>query len=627
MKNSKAQTPHSRKLPKADEIEKSLEAIYEENGKLPDFARFETKQRPYAWLIVFGICTFFVMLIAAIWFGFILFKPFRGFQQGEGLRIVIDGPDAVSLGEENTYFINWQNTANEPLADASLRINFPSDFVVTRVEPSSSDAKQLLFHLESIPFGGRGSITVRGMFTGALHTKTAIQVVGNYRTLSARTDLEALSTRALEYTDSVLEGRLDVPVKALPGDKVRFVYTIVNRGNSDLKDLQARMQLPPGFIRDASSTQSGVEVVDASVRVALPFFGAGASSTVSVTGTFASGFSGETQIRAETGRLSAMGQFMPAQISESGLSVLAGDLGLKLVVNGSDIDHTVPYGEVQHVSLAYENTSSEELKDVRIVLYLEGGATGTSSFDWSKLEQSSSGTRSGNALVWDKRSQSIFEKMIPQAEGILEFTIPLLSAASSTHDQVEARLVAEAQMTLGNTTITRTIRTSPRILRFRSDIDLVSEARYSSEEGAPIGSGPLPPIVGQATKYRINWVLNKTVHELKNIRVSAELPKRVDWGGVASTTAGELSFDAEKRLVTWTLNRMPTDVAEESVGFDLSFTPGEVDIGRFGQLLGEARFEATDVDISEPLVLIRPRLSTDLPEDESAKAKGVVKKP
>jgi hypothetical protein len=137
----------------------------------------------------------------------------------------------------------------------------------------------------------------------------------------------------------------------------------------------------------------------------------------------------------------------------------------------------------------------------------------------------------------------------------------------------------------------------------------------------------LPPIVDQATKYRINWVLRKTVHELKNVRVSAELPKRVDWSGVASTTAGELTYDAEKRLVVWTLNRLPTDIMEESVGFDLSFTPGEVDIGRFGQLLGEARFEATDVDISEPLVLIRPRLSTDLPDDESAKSKGVVKKP
>jgi hypothetical protein len=177
--------------------------------------------------------------------------------------------------------------------------------------------------------------------------------------------------------------------------------------------------------------------------------------------------------------------------------------------------------------------------------------------------------------------------MVPQAEGILEFTIPLLSAASSTQNQVEARLVAEAQMTLGNTTITRTIRTSPRILRFRSDVDLLSEARYSSEEGAPIGSGPLPPIVDQATKYRINWVLRKTVHELKNVRVSAELPKRVDWSGVASTTAGELTYDAEKRLVVWTLNRLPTDIMEESVGFDLSFTPGEVDIGRFGQLLGD----------------------------------------
>ncbi len=627
MRNSKAPTPPARKLPKADEVEKSLEAIYEENGKLPDFANFETKQRPYAWLIFFGICTFFAMLIAAIWFGFLLFKPFRGFQGSDGLRVFIDGPDKVSLGEENTYFINWQNNSNEPLSAASLRINFPSDFVITRSEPPSTDPRQLIYQLESIPFGGRGSITVRGMFTGALHTKTAIQVVGSYRPMSADIDSEALTTRALEYVDSVLDGRVDLPAKALPGDKVHFVYTIVNRGSSEVKDLEARLTLPPGFIRDASSTIPGAEIIDSTVRFPLSFFGAGASTTIGVTGTFASGFSGDAQFRAETGRLSAMGLFMPAQISENSLSVLAGDLSLKLVVNGSDIDRTVPYGEVQHVSLAYENTSSEELKDVSIRLFAEGGATGTNPIDWSKLEQSSSGTRIGNAIVWDKKSSPVFEKMVPQADGVLEFSVPLVSSASSTADQLKVQFIAEAQMTIGNTTIRRIIRTSPRELRFRSDVSLVSEARYSSEEGAPVGSGPLPPTIGQTTRYRVNWVLGKTIHELKNVRVTAELPKRAEWSGVASTTAGELTYDADKRLIVWTLNRMPKDIEEESVGFDVAFTPGEVDMGRFGQLLGEARLEATDVDISEPLVQVRPRLSTDLPEDESAKSKGVVKKP
>ncbi|MCC7357667.1 hypothetical protein IT408_04155 [Candidatus Uhrbacteria bacterium] len=626
MKHFKAKTPLKRKLPKADEIEKSLEAIYEENGTLPDFANFEKKRRPYAWLIFFGVCTFFSLLIAAIWFGFMLFKPFRGFD-GDGLRIEIDGPQKISLGEEGTYFINWQNMANEPLSNVELRINFPSDFVMTQVEPRSNDEKQLIFSLKDVPFGGRGSIVIRGMFTGSLGTKTAIQVVGNYRPVHSNADLEALSTRAIEYADSVLDGRLDVPAKALPGDKVRFVYTIVNRGSTTLKDMEARLYLPSGFIRDAMPTSTLISIEGDTVRVPLTEFIAGASTTVAVTGTFASGFSGDAQLRAETGRLSAMGVFMPAQTSDGSLSVLAGDLSMKLVVNGSDIDHTVPYGEVQHVSLAFENTSSEELKDVSITLFFDGSVTGTNSVDWSKLEQSSSGTHIGNRIVWDKQSNPVFEKMNPQADGILEFSVPLISLASSTTDQLELRLIAEAQMTLGNTTIRRIIRTKPHKLRFRSDVVLVSEARYSSEEGAPIGSGPLPPIVGQTTRYRINWLLDKSVHELKNIRVSAELPKRVEWAGVASTTAGELSYDSEKRVILWTLNRMPKDITEESVSFDIAFTPGEVDLSRFGQLLGETRLEAMDVDISEPLVQIRPRLSTDLPKDESAKSKGVVNKP
>lgn len=624
MKPLKAQTPSIRKTPKADEVEKSLEAIYEENGKLPDFAKLETRERPYLWLIIFGICTFFAMLIAAIWFGFLLFKPFRGFQ-GDGLRIVIDGSDKISLGEENTYFINWQNMANEPLANAELRINFPMDFKITSIEPTPTDAGQNLFRLGSVPYGGRGSIAVRGMYTGALGTKTAVQVVGSYRPASFNSDFEALSTQPIEYVDSVLEGHLDVPLKALPGDRVIFTYTLLNRGSSVMKDLETHMRIPAGFIHDATSTAGQFE--GEVLRTPRYDLAAGASTTLSLTGTFATGFSGDAALHVETGKVSESGLFLPAQTSETNLSVLAGDLSLKLVVNGSDANRSLPFGEMQHVSLAYENTSPEELRDVTLALIFEPDTTGTEPIDWSKLEQMSSGTRMGNSIVWDAHSSAVFEKLVPQADGTLEFSVPAVSATVSTTRAMGFRLSAEARMTLGSTSIKRTIRTTPIQFRFRTDAALTSEARFSSEEGAPLGTGPLPPEVGQTTRYRIQWEVAKTVHELKNVRVSAELPKRISWIGVASTTAGEVQYDEASRVVTWTLNRMPKDVEDESVGFDIAFTPSDLDVGRFGQLLGEARFEATDADISEPIVQNVPRLSTDLPSDEMAKSKGVVKKP
>lgn len=624
MKPLKPQTPSTRKTPKADEVEKSLEAIYEENGKLPDFAKLETRERPYLWLVIFGICTFFAMLIAAIWFGFLLFKPFRGFQ-GDGLRIVIDGPGKISLGEENTYFINWQNMANEPLANAELRVNFPNDFKMTSIEPAPTDAAQNLFRLGSVPYGGRGSIAVRGMYTGALGTKTAIQVVGSYRPASFNSDFEALSTQPVEYVDSVLEGRLDVPVKALPGDRVTFTYVLVNRGASPMKGLETRMRIPAGFIHDATSTVGQFE--GDVLRIPAYELSAGASTTFGLTGTFATGFSGDATLHVETGKVSESGVFLPAQTSESNLSVLAGDLSLKLVVNGSDASRSVTYGEMQHVSLAYENTSPEELRDVSLQLTFEPDASGTVPVDWSKLEQMSSGTRVGNALMWDARSLADFEKLVPQVDGTLEFSVPAISVTSSTAQVTGYRVFAEARMTLGSTAIKRTIRTTPIQFHFRTDAHLTSEARFSSEEGAPLGTGPLPPEVGQTTRYRIQWNVDKTVHELKNIRVSAELPKRVTWVGVASTTAGDVQYDEQTRIVTWLLNRMPKDIGTEAIGFDVAFSPSELDVGRFGQLLGEARFEATDADISEPIVQAVPRLSTDLPSDEMAKSKGVVKKP
>ena len=472
-------------------------------------------------------------------------------------------------------------------------------------------------------------------------------MVGNYRPASFNSDFEALSTRAIEYTGSVIEGYLDVPLKALPGDRIVLTYGILNRGTVPMKGLESRMTIPTGFVRDTTSTIGQFE--GDVLRVSLPELAAGASTTITLSGTFSTGFSGDAVVHAETGKLSESGAFLPSQKSEANLSVLAGDLNLKLVVNGLEVDRSIPYGEIQHVSLAYENTSPEELKDVTIRLLLEPDAVGASStvgkkplpspVDWSRMEQSSSGTVSGNTIVWDKRSSPSFERLTPQQEGILEFSVPALSLVivnasgtvigmnTSTGGLLGYHLIAEAKMTLGDTKIVRTIRTNPMQFRFRTDAKVLSEARYSSEEGAPIGTGPLPPVIGQATQYRINWVLSKTVHELKNVKISAELPKRVNWVAVSTSTAGQLTYDVGKRMVIWSLNRMPNDISEEMVSFDVRFLPEEVDVGRFGQLLGEIRLEATDANIGEPIVGLSPRLSTDLQDDELAKSKGVVKKP
>jgi hypothetical protein len=247
--------------------------------------------------------------------------------------------------------------------------------------------------------------------------------------------------------------------------------------------------------------------------------------------------------------------------------------------------------------------------------------------DWSRLEETSSGTVSGNVLSWNKEAVNTLSRLSPSQDGMMEFSIPIASSTASSTSRMGFQVTAEATMgSVGGVVVKRTVRTRPMVIQIHSDAAVSSEARYFTEEGAPIGSGPLPPVSGATTTYRIFWDLSKTFHELNGVQVHATLPKNVTWAGSASTTAGDVTYDASSRTITWSVNRLPQDVNVISAVFDMMLLPSELDVGRFADLLSETRLDATDADIQKPIIQVTSRLTTDLQNDDGAKSKGVVRK-
>ncbi len=600
------------------DVTQELTAIFQdENGKMPDLQALAPRNPRRLGFILGGAAAFILLLVAASWMGFLFFKPYRGFQ-GQGLQIVILGPERVILGAESTYFVNWQNAASEPLARADIRVSFPSDFTPTSILPKPT-GDGFTWKLGTIGFGGRGTFTIKGIFSGALGTKTAIQAVGSYRPASFNSEFEALTTQALEYAETVVDGQVFVAEKILPGDKIRIEYAFKNRGTVPLPGLEARLTLPPGFVRDQAASHTALD--ERVVRLSIGNFAAGASTTFAISGTFSSGHAGEATVHAELGKIGADGSFQAVHKTDETFLVLSGDLVLKLVTNGSDANQTIAMGNTLHLAVGYENTATEPVQDVSIKVRFEPPIF----LDWAHAENTASGTVSGNSITWNKKQIGVLERVPPGQEGTIEFSIPVLNNATGTS---AFQVVTEATMkSVGETIVNRTIKSTPITFRFRTDADLTNHARYFSEEGAPLGMGPLPPVVGQTTRYRIEWNLAKTSHELKNLAVTAMLPKRVAWTAKSVVGAGELRYDATTRGVTWSLNRVPGDVKDVSASFDVDLTPGELDAGRFADLLGETRVEFTDADVNEIVSRTKPPLTTDLQNDEVAKSKGVVRKP
>jgi hypothetical protein len=271
--------------------------------------------------------------------------------------------------------------------------------------------------------------------------------------------------------------------------------------------------------------------------------------------------------------------------------------------------------------------SGEELHDVSLAFVIEPEGGAGTLIDWEELVDENGGIREGNEVRFTSKEIAQFEDLPPDGEGLIELTVPVLPSLDGRTDAPMRAFVRATIGAVDDVVVNRTLETKPIVLKLRSDASVGAVARYTSEEGAAVGSGPLPPLVGSSTRYRIEWLVTKTIHRLERVQLTATLPGGVEYSGAKEVEAGELSFDPDLRLARWTINAIPEDVGSILISYDVTLTPAEADAGRFAKLLGETRFEFTDAALAEPVLRTAPMLTTDLPDDALAKDKGVVDKP
>jgi len=616
------------------DVTKGLESIYLQGGKGDLKSLSHTKRsramRLFAWVI--GGCA---TLSALAWAGLILFVP-AGPTAEKALLLTFAGPDTVGLGREETFTVSWDNNSYQALKDVHVRLSSPPAFLATSVQPPASDKTTQDWNLGLLGPGSKGEIVMKGVFLGNLGDKSSLQAVATYRITENGKPEEALEVHPVTFGETVLGGQFRLPSKAVAGDTVSLEYQVANRGDQGLRGLRVRIAVPKGFT-PSSASSTGFKPVTGSDdwEQLLGDFPAHASTSVKLIGQFVAGSAGVVDLQARAGVPKPDGSFLPLLVSTSTLSILAGDLGLDLVVNGSGSDRTVQPGDPLRLTLAYRDLSPEPLTDVRLTLSFESivngiSATGTSLVDWSALVDGGHGSTNTKTKIqtirYSKDTVPAFEQLTPQQEGTIDLTVPTLAVTSGTRDAI-VRVTLEGLMaTVGTDKSLRVIKTQPINLRYRSDVSLASEARYFTEEGAPVGYGPLPPVVKKTTDYRVYWTLKKNLHPLDNVEVSAVLPGSVAFGATSSTDAGNISYDPATRTVRWKLTRFPEDVKELGAFFDVQLTPADIDANRFADLLAESRLTATDATVNESIVRSVPPLTTDLQNDEGAKNKGVVKK-
>lgn len=147
--------------------------------------------------------------------------------------------------------------------------------------------------------------------------------------------------------------------------------------------------------------------------------------------------------------------------------------------------------------------------------------------------------------------------------------------------------------------------------------------RYYAVSGDQLGIGPLPPRVGQTTKYWVNAKIGPTTADLKDVIFRLRLASGVTATGQSALPNGG-GFSQQDNEIVWSLPMQAMRSGEVSASFEIAFTPNESMRGKTVDLVESSSAEAVEMTSGLRLTSSGSSLRTDLPQDPKVGNQGQV---
>ena len=596
-------------------MSEELRTIYaEKDGEMPDLTKLDRRQTSRLTRFLAASVIVLAVIAGAAWGGFFLWT--RGVFQNEApLEVSFEGPDHVSAGQLAYFTIHYRNREALPISGLEMKLNLPLGFTILSASPEAIDGTNWKF--DTLSGDSDGSIVLSGIFRSEVPSTQTMQAFFTYAPSNTSSTFQEIAVWRATIDQSVLKVAVTGPEKALPGDEATYVVNIQNASSERVERVRVAAVLPTGFT--VTGAEPAANAPDIAPQWDVEGIDPGALMAFTLHGRFTTTASGDQMLGARVHLLTEDGTELAQASADTHTDVLGGNLAFHLVANGSSETTSVDLADTVRVSIDYANSGNERIEGVEFSLNVDGGGK-TLPIDWEKADLGG-GTRSGSTITWTDGLQSLD----PNASGIIDVSLPIVSdlKTATTADRVSLTLSASLTK-VGSVESPRTIEAPAVVVAINSDLNGSAEARYYTDEGEPIGTGPLPPKAGETTTYRIFWDLSNTIHGLSNVVLTTNLPPDVTWIDKKQSDIGAITFDGTTRLVRWTIPALPTSIPVASGFFDVAITPDENDAGAFFKLTNATSIDAHDDTTGDTISHALDILTTELPTDESAAGKGIV---
>lgn len=535
----------------------------------------------------------------------------------------------VKSGEDINLTIDYHNNSETRLDAAKLSLKFPEFFVLKKVEPATSyDQKTNTFDIGNLEPEANGQVKISGQVLGGLEEKQDIYATLNY--VSGKFAMSGHQTEFLSYTisDSALSAELDMPKNLMSGQSFHFN---LNLKNSSVNDFSAVMAIAewPKEMRVFDKLKFDNQDCDSDSQCSPQDFSAHGVKLFSMIGAMPIDFpSGTAQFKVQIFAVRGDKKLLQREISQS-VAVVNPKFIITEKINGQD-NINVKLGEPVEYTITYDNQGEYTLYNVLLADYLnESDFLDDKSFVGN-------GDKGLGMISWSSKEMPELAIVRPGDKGKITFKVNTLTkidlAKAEAKNSGEFRLLSEIllQYRLSDSGANVLVTIPELASKISSDLNLTAFARYYTDLGDQLGRGPLPPKVGQETRYWIFWHVLNSLNVVNNVVVSGVLPDNVSWTGKSSVFAGDkIVFDAATRKMTWQITQVERLVGEiyPSLGasFELVLTPVQEQIGKEAILISKIMILGVDSITGQTLEKTVKDVTTNLLYDKKAGGKGMVR--
>jgi len=622
-----SQDYNNEKKPKlADsEIEGHLREIYSDDDgeSLPDFKTIKIKKKRSLGLKLLYL---FVVLVVIAIASFSIFKYIKNNQDvASVLKITITSPEKVILGEDFLYEIEYQNTSNYNLDDVVLEVNYPDSFILAEIYSVDQTTDKKTWKIDSLGANLGGVIKIRGKIINKEGSNNLLTVKTSYgiNGLSSSFSKDSLNSIVVgslpfqikeDYYSTVLvdeEYPLKLTIKDFPVDKInKFIISF--SGPEEIFSVKDTTNKNTGTSSEATITKiSKIDnfnfLIETSSINEMSF---DFKYKISERKNDQENISWTLKYIDDGGKEFV---FLEKQVA---LTIIKSDLNLNISVNDSSTDTPVNFGDTLNYVISYSNKGDKDMEDLVIMAVLKSDF-----LDWNSLKDSNDGSVSRRTISWTASEISELKKLEPGDGGEIKFSINVTNYNNIEFGQ-DLNVASYAQFSIGNIedfsdeedhlndNSSNTV-----VNKLNSDLSIKEEVLYFDANNIPVGSGPLPPVVGEKTSFKYYWTLKNSLHELKDLKVELALPQYVIWDNNFNVSAGSLDYDPLTNKVIFSISRWPVGIETVDINFSVSIIPTDSQYNKIIILSSGSSLSAIDAETNATIIKTTDVKTSKLEDD------------